>query len=303
MRPGSSTSSPCGQPRLACAGAVGVVDARRAQTLVATGGSAARLGGFRLDDAGQIGGAVDVPGSPSGVIAALEVVRLDQAEFVFTSASGTSAITASRLLAAGQMQALGTTNLGAAGRGWTLPISRRSGSGRRPSCWRIGPAGRTSGLSRRRGGGAAAGGELGAAGGLGLSVPSALLVVRVAGVDYAVVAGAGSSSISLVALGRRRFGRPITCSTASTRGSRACRRWRRRRWATGRSSLQAGVIRGSRPSPCCPAGGLRCSARHAGGGRRARQHLGAGSRGARGLVELAAAGEGTGLTRLRFDPA
>ena len=43
-------------------------------------------------------------------------------------------------------------------------------------------------------------GSLGAAGGLGLAAPSVIETVQVAGVDYALVAGSGSSSISVVRL-------------------------------------------------------------------------------------------------------
>lgn len=167
--------------------------------LIWTGGSV--LGSHLLGRAGGIG-AAETGALPSGPISAQTFATLGDAAFAILAPLGENRLLVCRMTATGQMVAVGGTDLGnpvqqavditalAALRigaaHYVLSLSAAEESLR---VWALGPNGTLTAVS-----------QVGAGAGLGLSTPSALEVVELAGRSYALVAGAGSSSISVVAL-------------------------------------------------------------------------------------------------------
>ena len=173
-----------------------------AQTLLVTGGNAARLAGFRIDDSGMIGVPTQVGGSPQGAISALAHVTLGTDTYCYTARLGDSGITASRLLGNGKMEEVAHLPLGADWQGVDVTdlVAVLLGD----QTYVMALSVRQNALLSFRldaDGGLTAAGSLGTAGGLGIAAPAAIEMVRVGGVDYALVAGAGSSSISVVGVG------------------------------------------------------------------------------------------------------
>lgn len=276
-----------------------------AEVLLVTGGDAARIAAYRIDPSGEVGAPSPIEGSPAGALSALELVRLGEATFAITARQGDSALVASRLLADGRMQEVGPWPLGADWPGvdvtdlaqvtvgaetYLLALSVRHGG---LLAFRVDSAG---GLSPT--------GALGPAGGLGLAAPSAVEVVRLAGVDYALVAGAGSSSISVVQVGAggtlgltdhvidsldTRFQGVQSLATVAL-GDRVF-------------LFAGGGDDGITAFTLLPGGRLLPVGQVAQADGGALVNIGALSAFAEGgRIELFAAGEGAGITRLRFDP-
>jgi len=170
--------------------------------LLLSGPNDARLASHVLGGEGAIGAATTVIGSPAGAISALARLASGGSDLVFTAATGTSTIVTSQVLANGRMQEVARLALGADSEGIALSDMALVDLGGQwhllalsvPEAavrlFRIGADGALSAV-----------GSLGAAGGLGLASPAAIEVVSLAGATYALVAGAGSSSISVVSLG------------------------------------------------------------------------------------------------------
>ncbi len=171
------------------------------ETLLVIGGSAARLGGYRMGTDGALGAVAQVNGSPSGAISALEMVSIGSDVFAYTARLGDSGIVGSRLLANGRMEEVSQLPLGGDWQG--VDVSDLAQITRDGATYLLALSVQQAAVLSFRvdgAGGLTAVGTLGTAGGLGLAAPAALEVVRLAGLDYALVAGAGSSSISVVRL-------------------------------------------------------------------------------------------------------
>jgi hypothetical protein len=82
-------------------------------TLLVTGGSSERLGGYRLDPDGGIGAQAQITGSPAGAVAALAWVTADGGDYCYAARLGDSGILVSRLLANGRMEEVARLPLGA----------------------------------------------------------------------------------------------------------------------------------------------------------------------------------------------
>lgn len=274
------------------------------QTLLVTGGSAARLGGFVMAVDGAVGAAASVTGSPQGAISALEQVSVGGTTYYFTARLGESSISSSRLLPNGRMEAVTSLPLGPdwqgvdvadmaqvaiGGQTWLLALSTRQDA---LLSFRVGADGTLAQAA-----------TLGSAGGLGIAAPAAIEMVRVAGVDYALIAGAGSSSISVIAVGAggalsladhvidsldTRF-QGVQALTSVTIGDRVF-------------VLAGGGDDGITLFALLPGGRLLLMAtalNTEGGVLDNITALAAVADGAR--IEVFAAGEGTGITRLRID--
>ncbi len=173
-----------------------------ADMLIVTGGNAARLTGYPMEAAGGLGAAYTINGSPFGAISALEQVRAGTESYVYTARLGDNAIVISRMLANGRMEEAGQMPLGADWQGTEISDMAQATIGGQTYLLALAVQ-QAAVLSFRVGvtGELSLAGTIGATGGLGLAAPSVIETARVAGVDYAIVAGAGSSSISVLCLG------------------------------------------------------------------------------------------------------
>lgn len=171
-------------------------------TLLITGGSSGRLSGYRVEDTGALSAPVQVIGSPAGTISALVPVQVGGVTYFHTARLGESGIVTSELLANGRMAEVAQMALGADWQG--VDISDLASVGVDGTSFVLALSVRQNALLSFRadpGGALVGAGSLGVAGGLGIAAPADIEIVRLAGVDYALVAGAGSSSISVVAVG------------------------------------------------------------------------------------------------------
>ena len=172
------------------------------EVLLVTGANSSRLGGFGLEPDGSLGAAAQVIGSPSGTIAAQIMVQVAGQTYCYMNKLGDAGVLSYQVQPNGSMVFL--DNLLAQGGFQGVDIAAFSSV-------KIGGAQYLLALSNGQDavrsyriaadGGLTQVASLGAAGGLGLAAPSALEVVQLAGVTYALVAGAGSSSISVVQIG------------------------------------------------------------------------------------------------------
>jgi Ca2+-binding RTX toxin-like protein len=276
-----------------------------AETLLATGGSAARVAGYRLESGGQIGAATSVSGSPQGAVTAIEVVELGASRLVFTSQLGTSAITASRVMENGSWAEARVTSLGASWQGVDIADLAQVTLGGQVYLLAISVRQQAVIAFRVAEDGALEQGDsLGAAGGLGLAAPADIEIVRLGGVEHAVIAGAGSSSISVVVLGaggtmalgdhvidslETRF-QGVQALASATLGDRVF-------------LFAGGGDDGISAFTLLPGGYLLLLGTVEQGVDGALENITALDALARDdRIEVIAAGEGVGLTRLRFDP-
>ncbi|WP_189410352.1 calcium-binding protein [Neogemmobacter tilapiae] len=192
LEPGENLSVPMRLQRIALAGR---------DCLLLTGCQDSVMGGFALTAAGRFGQAVQLPGSPLGSVVSATSLLRDGETFLFQNNLGSDVISSWRVGLDGQvvwladqvlpdtMQGIDVTAMQPVrllGGDFLLALSA---SGNALLSFRIGADGRLTQVS-----------SLGAAGGLGISAPSALCLAEAGGQSYALVAAAGSSSIVVVAL-------------------------------------------------------------------------------------------------------
>lgn len=170
--------------------------------LVVTGGYAGTIGGWNLGVDGSIGAAFTMARGPRAVISAHEQVRMGGAEYLAVTRAHGEAIeiwkiglknvltqVAQAELFPDRSDAQGVVALEGVtlgGQSYLLSLSNADESLR---VWRLSDAGGITPVS-----------QVGAGAGLGIAAPTDLQVVRAFGHSFAVVAAAGSSSISVVAL-------------------------------------------------------------------------------------------------------
>lgn len=170
------------------------------QMLLRSGSWAGSPGGYGLTDAGQFGAAQALEGGPVGQITAQAVAEVDGTAFVAFGLPG-GGIELWRLDGAGHLSRGDTVDLGdgtqavdisalqavaIGGTSYLLGLSTASDA---LACHQIGADGTLTPTAR-----------VGAAQGLGIADPSALEIAQAGGKTWVFVAGAGSSSISVLAL-------------------------------------------------------------------------------------------------------
>jgi hypothetical protein len=274
------------------------------ETLLVTGASAARPSGYILDVDG-FGAGVSVIGGPPGAIAALQEITTPQGSFVYSSRLGDGGIGISRLLPDGTMQQTGAVSVGIDWQGVDIADFAEANLG--GQTYLLAVSVRQAALLTFRvedNGGLVATGSLGAAGGLGIAAPSAIETARVAGIDYALVAGAGSSSISVVQPGAGG-GLALADHVIDSLDTRfqAVQALTTVAVADRTFVFAGGGDDGITAFTLLPGGRLLLSGtevQSVGGALENITALAAAPRD--GQIELFAAGEGTGLTQLHFDP-
>lgn len=168
-------------------------------TLMVSGGYLSRLGGYQLSDHGDLGGWVSLRGSPSGVFSAVAYAQIDGVPMHFVAAAGESVIRGYALGSSARYVEVASTPFGAAGDVQdisTLLVERFQGvpylialsqEASEIALFQIADNG---GLTRT--------GRIGVTDGLALSGPIAAEVVRIGDADFIVVAAAGASSIAVL---------------------------------------------------------------------------------------------------------
>lgn len=169
--------------------------------LLLTGRNDARLSVWGLEADGDIGAVVPIVGSPTGTIAAQAIVRVGGASYGYFNRLGEAGLLICRLEDNGRMtpvaeeaqhdgfQGVNVTALQGVMLGGVPFLLALSAGADALRCFRIGGDGQLTPAS-----------SLGAAGGLGIATPAALETFAFAGSTWAVVVGAGSSSLSVVRL-------------------------------------------------------------------------------------------------------
>lgn len=273
--------------------------------LLVSGAHAGQLTGIDLTAGGRLDAPLRLSGGAGGVITAQAVVRLGGDSFVFSVAMFRAEITGWRLDGDGGAQRVGTTPLPRELQGIDVAAMQAVTIGAQTFLLVL-----SNGIDALRSyrvtaaGGLVEVSTLGAAAGLGIAAPSALAVVESGGRDYALVAGAGTSSISVVRLepGGRMTLVDHVADTRDTRfqGVGAL--------ATATVDGRVYVIAGGGDDgislmTLLPGGRLLLlgsQTREAGLPLDNVTALAARVEG--GVIDLFAAGEGTGLMRLRIDP-
>lgn len=170
------------------------------ERLVWTGGWQAQPGGWELPASGAFGSSFALSRGPSGVMTAQTFLERDGMTLAILTPSGSDRLEVWQIDARGRMVLLGSadlpghgeqqvevtalTTLRLGGQDFILSLSSAEESLR---IWQLGSDGAITPVS-----------QIGAGAGLGLSAPSALELVQIAGQRFALVAGAGSSSLSVV---------------------------------------------------------------------------------------------------------
>ena len=158
-----------------------------------------RLAGFVIGPDGSLSGFEPVRGAPGGAVSTLALVTVGGVEYAYAGLSGAAGLLQYRvgnrwelvedLPAHGAFQGVdlrGLETVVLGGSTYLLAVSAGQDALR---SFRVGADGRLDPVA-----------SLGAAGGMGLADPTALEVVRMGGASYAIVAGAGSSTLSVVRL-------------------------------------------------------------------------------------------------------
>jgi Ca2+-binding RTX toxin-like protein len=275
--------------------------------LIVTGPDGDRLGGWRLDAAGGLGAAVTVPGSPARPVSAIASAEIDGQLLVYiVNQNGEGQLRTGLLHDDGRMtvfdaQSIASTDPGAqiadlhvldvAGAPMLVAVSREESR-------LITFALNADGVPERLA-------ALGAAGGLGIAGPTEMASASVGGVTYLIVAGAISSSLSVVRLwdtGEML----LTDHVIDTRDTRF-------QGAGAVATIEIGgqtlVVTGGGDAGLTifllvPGGRMVLFARLADPGGTAIDNLQAlALRQAGDVLEIFAAGEGSGVTRLQVDVA
>ncbi len=171
-------------------------------TLMVTGANVLRQGGYRIDADGGIGVAATYRGSPLGVVTAIESLVIGGETFFFMSRTNEQSVyTYKYVQASGQMQLVTETVLGPDFQGVDitslLAVQSRGSTylvalSLTGDCLRSFAVGANGALTQVA--------ALGAAEGLGLTDPKGVQSVTMDGESYIVMAGTGSSSLSVVAV-------------------------------------------------------------------------------------------------------
>lgn len=193
LAPGATLSAPS---RLT------LLDVAGSPALIVTGPDGGSLGGWRLQDTGGFGAAVSVPGSPGWPVSAIASAEVGGQRLVYiVNHDGQGMLRTGLLHADGRMtlsdaQSVASTDPGAhvadlhvvraEGRQMLVAVSREES---RLITFGLDGAGVPERLS-----------ALGAGGGLGIAGPTEMVSASVGGVTYLIVAGAISSSLSVVRL-------------------------------------------------------------------------------------------------------
>ena len=170
--------------------------------LLYSGSNDGRLNDVAVGADGSLGTVAQIRGSPAGAVTAQVTVELAGERYLYTSRTGASVLTTSHYLSNGRMEEVGEQLLNISttatditalalvtltGGPYLLALSAAQNA-------ILGFSIGTDGLPVQVT-------SLGAAGGLGISAPSALEVVTLGGTTYAIVAGSGSSSLSVIEVG------------------------------------------------------------------------------------------------------
>lgn len=170
-------------------------------SVIVTGGSMPRMGGYQLDANGGFDTAVSITASPPGAIAAQAMVTVGGMTMSYISASGQSAIQGLRLDPNGEMTEMATLSLGPDMQGIDITsLTTLESGGQSYLCaasrardaitlFRIGP----TGILQQTG-------TIGASSGLGINDPGDVRSVVMAGVSYLVAAAGATSSLSIIAV-------------------------------------------------------------------------------------------------------
>lgn len=276
------------------------------ERLVWTGGWASHLGGYALSDAGQIGAAFTFAKAPGGVVAAQTFTQMNGMAYAVLALQSAGRLEVWRLDSAGRMRATdrqdlfgadeqmvdirGLTTASAGGQDYILSVSTAEDALR---VWKLSADGTLETVSK-----------LGASAGLGVAAPSALEVVTAGGRTWVLVAGSGSSSVSVLELaadGNLRLADHVI-DTLDTRFQRA------EALATAVVGDRVFVFAGGADSGVqafmlLPDGRLITAGQVLASGAFPADNLTAIEAVVRdGQVELVLAGEASGLLRARFDP-
>ena len=169
--------------------------------MIVSGANQASVRAYQLEAAGGIGAALQLPGGLSGTIAAQVIVQVGGVSYFYAARAGESIIHGYTVAANGQMTAATTkvldgahpgvditalTAVQVAGQTYLVMLSAEADVVR---TFPIGPGGALGQPS-----------TLGVPQGLGISDPSDVKVVVMAGITYLIVASAGSSSVSVIAV-------------------------------------------------------------------------------------------------------
>lgn len=173
------------------------------ERLVWTGGSQPQPGGWAVNSAGELGAGFALSRGPAGVMTAQIFIERDGIAYTVFAPKGTDRLEVWQVVAKDRMALTGEADLpgfGEAGVDVSAMASLRLGgqdliltlstAEEALRVWELGADGSLVPVA-----------QTGAGAGLGLSTPSALELVRMAGQTFALVAGAGSSSLSVVRIG------------------------------------------------------------------------------------------------------
>ncbi|MFZ0096899.1 MAG: calcium-binding protein [Gemmobacter sp.] len=188
--------------RLSAAPALSILTYDGTARLLVTGGYSSALGGWNLGGDGSMGAGFSLARGPVGVFSAHDQIRLGGADVIAVVRAGGETIelwqlgAKSRLARIGQAElfhdrsdAQGVVGLADVIVGGNLYLLSLSNAEESLRAWRVSDTGAITAVS-----------QVGAGAGLGIAAPTDLQIVQAFGRSYAVVAAAGSSSISIVAL-------------------------------------------------------------------------------------------------------
>jgi Ca2+-binding RTX toxin-like protein len=284
-----------------------LLDVGGSPALIVTGPDGSRLGGWRLADGGGFGAAVAVPGSPARPVSAIASTEIGGQRLVYiVNQDGQGALRTGLLHDDGRMtlrdaQSIASTDPGAqiadlhvvapGGRPMLVAVSREES---RLITFGLDGDGVPERLS-----------ALGAAGGLGIAGPTEMVSATVGGTTYLIVAGGISSSLSVIRLWNTGE-MLLTDHVIDTRDTRF-------QGAGAVATISIGgqtvVVTGGGDAGItlfllAPGGRLVLAGRLVDPGRTAIDNLQALALRHEGdVLEIFAAGEGAGVTRLQVDVA
>ncbi|MGL4321734.1 MAG: hypothetical protein ACRCS3_12815, partial [Paracoccaceae bacterium] len=180
---------------------LGVVDVNGAAMVMLTGPGGALLGGYQIATDGSLGAAASFAGSTTAVITAQAKALIGGGQYVYLSPQGANAIVVGQIAANGTMTTVQTVSLGVVmpGRdisdltvvsvGATQMLLASSAARDQINVYGIGASGELTLLN-----------TFGVVEGLWTDAPAAIATVVVQGLTYLVLAGTGSSSLTVMRL-------------------------------------------------------------------------------------------------------
>ncbi|MFO1201061.1 MAG: hypothetical protein U1E58_00280 [Tabrizicola sp.] len=273
--------------------------------LIVTGANLGGVRAYSVAGDGSLGATLQLPGSLAGAIAAQSVVQVGSATYFYCARSGESTIYTYSVAANGTMTLVGTRVLDGAHTGVDISsLTPVTVGGNRylvslsleADVVRAFPVGANGALGLPT--------MIGAPQGLGIADPSAVKVVEMAGTSFLIVASAGSSSVSVIALGANGS-MSVTDHVADTldtrfQGVQAL--------ATAQIGDRVFVIAGGGDEgltvmALTPDGRLLPCGQMLNAPGLALDNITAmTARVVNGVIDLFVSGEGTGITRLQIDP-